>query len=79
MLLKKIDNFIVLKRFRSFNAFSLKTDDFLSCASEVWKTAVPYKLMPGPKPWPILGNNWRFIPYIGMLDKFTKTPRGAID
>lgn len=69
MLFKKIGTCIRLRRFRSFSAFSLKNDDFLECASEVWKTAVPYELMPGPKPWPILGNNWRFLPYIGKLEK----------
>lgn len=67
MLLKKIVNCFIIKRFQSISALSLKNDDFLDGASEVWKSAVPYELMPGPKPWPILGNNWRFLPYIGML------------
>lgn len=26
---------------------------------------IPYRYIPGPKPLPILGNSWRFIPYIG--------------
>lgn len=25
----------------------------------------PYSEMPGPKPIPILGNTWRFLPFIG--------------
>ncbi|XP_034937560.1 probable cytochrome P450 49a1 [Chelonus insularis] len=25
----------------------------------------PYKEIPGPKPLPLLGNTWRFIPYVG--------------
>lgn len=25
----------------------------------------PYAEIPGPKPIPVLGNTWRFIPYIG--------------
>lgn len=30
-----------------------------------WNNAIPYSDVPGPKPIPILGNSWRFIPYIG--------------
>ncbi|KAI5738726.1 hypothetical protein M8J77_010467 [Diaphorina citri] len=26
----------------------------------------PFTQMPGPRPIPLLGNNWRFLPYIGM-------------
>lgn len=26
----------------------------------------PYSEIPGPKPIPLLGNNWRFLPYIGI-------------
>jgi len=25
----------------------------------------PYKDIPGPRPLPLLGNTWRFIPFIG--------------
>lgn len=25
----------------------------------------PYSEIPGPKPIPLLGNTWRFLPYIG--------------
>ncbi|KAK2581868.1 hypothetical protein KPH14_002331 [Odynerus spinipes] len=37
----------------------------------------PYEEIPGPKPIPILGNTWRFIPYIGdfkisAVDKISK-------
>ena len=28
----------------------------------------PYSEMPGPKPIPILGNTWRFLPFIGEKD-----------
>lgn len=28
---------------------------------------IPYQYVPGPKPLPILGNSWRFIPFIGKL------------
>lgn len=27
-----------------------------------------YSEIPGPKPIPILGNTWRFIPYIGTIN-----------
>lgn len=30
-----------------------------------WNNAVPYSDMPGPKPIPLLGNTWRFMPYVG--------------
>lgn len=63
MLFGKIGRSVFAKRWRSFGAHC----EFFDCASaEEWKTAVPYDLMPGPKPWPFLGNNWRFIPYVGM-------------
>lgn len=28
--------------------------------------AVPYENIPGPKPFPFIGNTWRFLPYIGI-------------
>lgn len=30
-----------------------------------WLNAIPYAQVPGPKPVPLLGNSWRFIPFIG--------------
>jgi hypothetical protein len=32
-----------------------------------WDYAKPYEDIPGPKPLPIVGNAWRFIPYIGNV------------
>ncbi|KDR20887.1 putative cytochrome P450 301a1, mitochondrial, partial [Zootermopsis nevadensis] len=32
-----------------------------------WDTAKPYEDMPGPKPLPVIGNFWRFLPYIGDI------------
>ncbi|KAF7378859.1 hypothetical protein HZH66_015093 [Vespula vulgaris] len=42
-----------------------------------WTSYRPYAEIPGPKPIPILGNTWRFIPYIGdfkiqSVDKVSK-------
>lgn len=28
----------------------------------------PYSEMPGPKPLPLLGNTWRFLPYLGVTN-----------
>ena len=33
-------------------------------------SARPYEDVPGPKPLPILGNFWRFIPGIGMSNLY---------
>ncbi|XP_025833179.1 probable cytochrome P450 49a1 [Agrilus planipennis] len=30
-----------------------------------WDNAKPFSEIPGPKPLPLLGNMWRFIPVIG--------------
>lgn len=30
-------------------------------------TAKPYSQVPGPTPWPIIGNTWRMLPIIGTL------------
>lgn len=30
-----------------------------------WARAKPYEEIPGPRPAPLLGNTWRFLPYIG--------------
>lgn len=35
--------------------------------SEEWDNAKPYEDIPGPKPLPVVGNIWRFFPYIGDL------------
>lgn len=34
-------------------------------ASSQWDSARPYSDIPGPKPLPVIGNAWRFMPYIG--------------
>lgn len=30
-----------------------------------WDEALPFESIPGPKPLPIIGNMWRFFPFIG--------------
>ena len=34
-------------------------------------TAKPYEDIPGPKPLPIIGNAWRFLPGIGTYEFLT--------
>jgi hypothetical protein len=34
---------------------------------EEWVYAKPFEDMPGPKPLPVIGNVWRFIPYLGKI------------
>jgi hypothetical protein len=34
---------------------------------EEWDCAKPFEDIPGPKPLPIIGNMWRFVPYIGNV------------
>lgn len=32
----------------------------------------PYSEIPGPKQLPIIGNSWRFAPFIGMIFSFKR-------
>ena len=34
---------------------------------EEWDYAKPFEGIPGPKPLPIIANNWRFIPFLGNI------------
>ncbi|KAF7285325.1 hypothetical protein GWI33_011118 [Rhynchophorus ferrugineus] len=45
---------------------SAKYESILTGSCETLNAVVqPYGSIPGPKPLPLLGNTWRFIPYIG--------------
>jgi hypothetical protein len=35
---------------------------------EVQESARPYSEVPGPKPLPVVGNTWRFLPLIGKAE-----------
>jgi hypothetical protein len=34
---------------------------------EEWDYAKPFEDIPGPKPLPVIGNVWRFLPFLGKL------------
>jgi hypothetical protein len=52
---------LVLKRWNSTAAVT-------QARPEEWDYAKPFEDIPGPKPLPIIGNTWRFIPYIGNVN-----------
>ncbi|XP_044748575.1 probable cytochrome P450 49a1 [Coccinella septempunctata] len=37
----------------------------IDCESSEWNSALPYDSIPGPKALPLVGNTWRFLPFIG--------------
>ena len=41
---------------------------------EEWDYAKPFEDIPGPKPLPIVGNTWRFIPFLGNVTYCFVTP-----
>jgi hypothetical protein len=51
---------VVLKRCNSNAAVA-------QARPEEWSYAKPFEDIPGPKPLPIIGNTWRFIPYLGNV------------
>lgn len=58
---------------RNVGALVVKTRNITEMITEEfqreWDTAKPYEDMPGPKPLPVIGNFWRFLPYIGKLQR----------
>jgi len=58
---------VVLKRCNSTAAFA-------QVRPEEWEYAKPFEDIPGPKPLPIIGNVWRFAPYIGNVTYWFVTP-----
>ncbi|XP_071452597.1 probable cytochrome P450 49a1 [Hetaerina americana] len=62
------------RRFRSVVAAVQEVDSETTDIA----SARPYSEVPGPKPIPLLGNSWRFIPYVGTyqiseVDKISKS------
>jgi hypothetical protein len=58
---------VVLKRCNSTAAVA-------QARPEEWGYAKPFEDIPGPKPLPIIGNTWRFIPYLGNVIYCFVTP-----
>ena len=56
---------------RNVSAVVLKRCDSTAAVAQVrpeeWEYAKPFEDIPGPKPLPIIGNGWRFIPYLGNI------------
>ena len=53
-------NTLVLKRCNSNAAVA-------QARPEEWEYAKPFEDIAGPKPLPIIGNTWRFIPYLSNV------------
>jgi hypothetical protein len=51
---------VVLKRCNSTGAVT-------QARPNDWDYAKPFEDIPGPKPLPIIGNTWRFIPFLGNV------------
>jgi len=58
---------LVLKRCNSTAAVA-------QARPEEWDYAKPFEDIPGPKPLPIIGNTWRFVPYLGNVSYCFVTP-----
>jgi len=56
---------------RNVSAVLLKRCNSTAAVAQVrpeeWGYAKPFEDIPGPKPLPIIGNMWRFIPYLGNV------------
>ena len=57
----------VLKRYNSTPAVA-------QVRPEEWDCGKSFEDIPGPKPLPIIGNMWRFAPYIGNVTYWFVTP-----
>ncbi|KAK9872098.1 hypothetical protein WA026_016143 [Henosepilachna vigintioctopunctata] len=57
------------------------TPEVLETDSVGWNSAIPYEKIPGPKALPLIGNTWRFLPFVGgfqieHIDKVCKSLYG---
>ncbi|XP_072746303.1 probable cytochrome P450 49a1 isoform X1 [Anoplolepis gracilipes] len=57
-----------LRRFVKFEMKSDKTTLAMDVEKQELLSHRPYSDIPGPKPIPLLGNTWRFLPFLGDFD-----------
>jgi len=67
-LLKSVGHQLPL---RSTSVLAVRTRNATTNTTQLFQAeldkARPYEDIPGPKPLPLIGNGWRFLPYIGQL------------
>lgn len=47
----------IFRRYRNIHSFSVTDTDYNL------GNFIPYEKVPGPKPFPLIGNNWRLLPF----------------
>jgi cytochrome P450 family 49 subfamily A len=78
--LKKTRNALVglsSQRLQSTSVQHAAADGNLDTGLEQVVSVKPYSQVPGPRELPLIGNAWRFLPYIGKWEDFKKLSENA--